>query len=1810
MVDAMVTQVEAIMLPELPAAHDDFLEYIAAHPKTPMDDLLSPYKAYDAEMRKIFAQQTNHPAASKSIVVPLFTGHEQDLKIRARDLEAETDKQREAFIMPLKADERKKHGSPAIVQTLQDFKTNFALFSESSLADLDWNNVCVSGSAAVTALLPVPKEHAVSKKALRHYYHDILAPASDVDLFLYGLDEEQAIAKISQIEKQIKDALLVETTTIRTKHAITIASQYPTRHVQIVLRRYSSLSEILLGFDVDSSCAVFDGKQVYASPRAIAAYTTQINTIDLTRRSPSYENRLSKYRQRGFEVHWPELDRSRIDPTIFERSFGRTEGLARLLIIEKLPKSDERDAYIDQRREERGRPRANRMRQKQKQIRGNIKNDWENEVAEWVEAEDVSNYHTFTVPYGPEFHARKIEKLLYTKDLLLNAEWNQKGREVNLHRHPAFFGQFEEVMKDCCGFCPVPSTMEEEEVAAEEGKVYISGDITFITDDPGRQTIGSFNPISSDDYTEQAYVGNTQALMQAIVDHDLEYVLAWAKQEGNDPNTRDYTGRTPLHLAVMQSTSEVVKCLIEHGARLVARVVDGKTALHLAAIRGDAEIVSVLLRKSEANEEEEEAKVDARRQAYQKAKERGKSDDATMLNLSQQVETAAIEGSDSDVEMIETNEAEDVDMDATTEHSMINIKTPTSEGPDAVAEENEDEPDVYDVNVCAWDTAYSPLHLAILCGHVEVVKCLVQTFGADVLLPIKLYNDNDKSARAAILTLVLASRLPLEQAKDMSRTLFDLGASSAQADIGHATALQYAVGDKPQLLESYIDADKTGVSRAINHVAVSGGNWNTQISTSLMTAITSGDAASALDLLGLGGKREVTIDVFLKALPPRSKTLHPGYDASANNKRQYERNVKQPLQLAIECELPALAVELLERHGVEPNVLTSTGHEVLQHDYVRRYQRGQTMLDLVQDKVQQLRDWKPVELQHDPPKALSSDETYLAGRQEGTYELWTARHQLAAAKETYEREWKQHVEHMKAEKDKTGYEEKQAAVLDMLDGFKKLLVVLTAKGAKTFYKLHPEVDPPTEQQNNAFGSWQPPKPESFKIRYWFNLQEMHDELVKKYLELYEAAWTSDVARLKQLCLVSWTDNKGEQQPPLKVAVTDTLQLSPFAIAVMHGDLDLAKLIMEIAEAQYVLPGSDQQRHYRLNGGDDDGESDEDASDDETSDENEPALTSDVVDDTFTIENVGEISMQVKSHIKPLNILSGRFPAAEVLKSKADAPRTIGKRTATGSLKHMKYAEAAHVRRSRLRTPFNLLEYAVHSNDIELLSFLLDLGEQYTQHGKAAEAQTEEAQTSTYAVPGALFTYAIEANNPPIIAELAKRCAAGLPLNKFAKKSGVELPVKPKYYQGLSVGGRKRRDWAARGRETTNYEPVEDEKPPMLVAANAQALDSVEWFLSDAPLRCYKEFANAHGATDERLQRLSEAKGGFEGAMKKFLNTRNHLAIHGCILGKPTKDSLEVLKYLIEVIPDALDSKSIDGSTPLLLAFAYYRYDAAKILLQAGADQTARDKLGRNLIHRAVHSMDLEKEEHLPKIRKMLDLIDPRLLPSMFDERCSVHPGSLTPLALWLQNYSTRSWDVKILETLLEYSKGADLDQINGSGDTPLHHMVRKDMTDFARIVIAKQPGLVYRENATGRTPYEMAQDAELASNCEGPPQLHYRQTGYHPYVGSQHYQSITAVAPNWFAPTVQQQKREEKSEGGIWELVRNAKTMLDERGEGRRRLVSLNEANEVAKRLGERQGAEVRVQKEADGDEDEEEKAEPNDEVGYWSAWAKREFDF
>ena len=225
--------------------------------------------------------------------------------------------------MPLPEARRRKEGSPAMVDTLDDFKQSWSVFTEGSLSQLtDWSNVVAAGGSVQACLAPVPESAKASKRSLRKYLHNKAFPSSDVDLFLYGLTPEQAEVKINTIYEAVRDSIPWDVTCIRTKHTVSIHSQYPYRAVQIVLRLYQSPAEILAGFDVDAPCCVYDGSRVYANPRAIVAMMRQCNTVDVTRRSPSYEVRLTKYSNRDFEVFVPQLNRADIDPTVSSLLFS------------------------------------------------------------------------------------------------------------------------------------------------------------------------------------------------------------------------------------------------------------------------------------------------------------------------------------------------------------------------------------------------------------------------------------------------------------------------------------------------------------------------------------------------------------------------------------------------------------------------------------------------------------------------------------------------------------------------------------------------------------------------------------------------------------------------------------------------------------------------------------------------------------------------------------------------------------------------------------------------------------------------------------------------------------------------------------------------------------------------------------------------------------------------------------------------------------------------------------------------------------------------------------------------------------------------------------------------------------------------------------------------------------------------------------------------------------------------------------------------------------------------------------------------
>jgi hypothetical protein len=89
----------------------------------------------------------------------------------------------------------------------------------------------------LSCLLPIPKEHDDSLRNIRNWYHNIAYQDSDIDLFIYGLDEEAAKKKMEDIYEVVCNAIPWEVTCFRNKHCVSIISQYPYRHIQVCLSK-------------------------------------------------------------------------------------------------------------------------------------------------------------------------------------------------------------------------------------------------------------------------------------------------------------------------------------------------------------------------------------------------------------------------------------------------------------------------------------------------------------------------------------------------------------------------------------------------------------------------------------------------------------------------------------------------------------------------------------------------------------------------------------------------------------------------------------------------------------------------------------------------------------------------------------------------------------------------------------------------------------------------------------------------------------------------------------------------------------------------------------------------------------------------------------------------------------------------------------------------------------------------------------------------------------------------------------------------------------------------------------------------------------------------------------------------------------------------------------------------------------------------------------------------------------------------------------------------------------------------------------
>jgi hypothetical protein len=193
-------------------------------------------------------------------------------------------------------------------------KTLFKYFP--ILKKLDWKNIALAGGAVTSALTRFRDR------------------TSDLDFFVYGLAtedeaEERADDLISQIIGLSKGNL-EDSSVVRTQHCVTINISEDEKY-QIILRLYKTVSEIIHGFDLGSCACAFDGKSIVLTSLGKFCIKNRVNIVDTTRRSLSYEYRLSKYFQRGFAIVLPYLDIDKLEPLIEEQKQKHMKNLEKLI---------------------------------------------------------------------------------------------------------------------------------------------------------------------------------------------------------------------------------------------------------------------------------------------------------------------------------------------------------------------------------------------------------------------------------------------------------------------------------------------------------------------------------------------------------------------------------------------------------------------------------------------------------------------------------------------------------------------------------------------------------------------------------------------------------------------------------------------------------------------------------------------------------------------------------------------------------------------------------------------------------------------------------------------------------------------------------------------------------------------------------------------------------------------------------------------------------------------------------------------------------------------------------------------------------------------------------------------------------------------------------------------------------------------------------------------------------------------------------------------------------------------------------------
>ncbi|KAJ3095565.1 Protein mono-ADP-ribosyltransferase parp4 [Phlyctochytrium planicorne] len=405
-----------------------------------------------------------------------------------------------------------------MVSSMADYQKNWDELTSGMFKYVNFDNIFIAGGAVVAALQP-----SVKKATDENYFN------SDIDVFFYGLKIEEVKDKVVEVYAAIRKAVTnnpdysiesepleeprwqgsveeSDTLLVRNLRSLVLVGEFPQRQIQIVFRLYKSPAEVLMGpklkiprFDIDSCCFGYNGKRVFALPRALRAMTYRYNLVDMTRRSASYELRLFKYAKRGFAVACPNVDPSKLKQVGMINSGN---GLAKLLSLEAqmlLPKYHKRKFAKSKIKLDRA-----EIIQADRQIE-------RIEVEDEESADEFSHYQVIKVPYGKEWNLDRIEKHLNSF----------LGQVYGAFLYGPFMDIVDYEDDELREQQQSPIILRRSKILSCLERLipnYLSGEVTmmtfqecWMTENPGKQLLtGSFEPVETtwDQWVSDAYTSD------------------------------------------------------------------------------------------------------------------------------------------------------------------------------------------------------------------------------------------------------------------------------------------------------------------------------------------------------------------------------------------------------------------------------------------------------------------------------------------------------------------------------------------------------------------------------------------------------------------------------------------------------------------------------------------------------------------------------------------------------------------------------------------------------------------------------------------------------------------------------------------------------------------------------------------------------------------------------------------------------------------------------------------------------------------------------------------------------------------------------------------------------------------------------------------------------------------------------------------------------------------------------------------------------------------------------------------------------